>query len=990
MMPACRLIVAAAAAFTTLAAASPCCTTTPILASCFGFAPDGPNSASLQMAVNSCNNASFTIDVAPGSNGVWFLEGLPPHAAGAGPWRDAGSAGVTLNASGQTVTLAPGVSLRAAPGFYAGAHDVLVAIRGEGISLLGTRGSLLAMQRLAYANASLYNHSEWRHAIAIDDSRGVALRRLRIEDTGGDGVDITGTTADVSLVDVVTDRAFRNGVSVTGVDGLLIANSSFLNSAGTPPMAGIDLEPASPKMKVNNVTVRNVTFAGNQQIQVSLSLYEQINVTDNVLFENVTISDGPMTALMLFSFKTNGPLGSMVFRDIVITNVGGAGILFERNGSAGAAVEFTNVVLRDTATAWYSSYGHWPLDISGGGVVLNNVTVFDSRPRPFLYGGWYAGSTGGIRGTVTVVTNVSAATYPACAPYYFNASGGANSLQVDCRAPAPEAPPARAPLLVLPPPRGGRNAAPYGDPATGCLPGETPLSVPGIPGAFCSPSCAAQGDEAVNLCPPAPNGTVHVEGKCNIATDKDWKPSACGLVCDRTVYSPKWAPTVCPPGSTCQLAQGYGLCTYPSSTTAGGAAAAAAAAASPCCAASPILASCFGYAPGGNNSGFLRAALDACASSFTVDFVPGSDGVWDLEGLDIDLGARSVIKAGLALNVSNVRMTLAAGVTLRAARGAYTGLHDVLVLMGAVNASNISLVGAGDNELLMWQGDYADAALYAHSEWRHGVMVWHGANVELRGVRVADTGGDGVDICCNSTNVVVAGVVTQRAFRNGMSVTGVTNLTVEDSQFLDTNGTCCESGLDVEPEVPSEQALGIVFRNCTFAGNAMNQVTLSLYGLASNVVDLAFEGCTVGPSGSKNLGGVTISGLANETRGTIAFRDTLIQRTGEPGIAIDHRAENTTLVFENTVLNGTAFVEHWPVQIHGGTVRLVNTTVYDPFRRSTWLMAPEQRPGKPFDPAFDISGSATVFKNPAASCEPSWPNSINCSMAILGCANVTA
>jgi hypothetical protein len=359
-----------AAAAAAAAAASPCCAATPILASCFGYAPDGPNSASLQAAVSSCGNASFTIDVAPGSDGVWFLEGLPPHAAGAGPWRDAGSAGVTLNASGQTVTLAPGVSLRAAPGFYAGAHDVLVAIRGEGISLLGTSGSLLAMQRLDYANARLYNHSEWRHAIAIDDSRGVALRRLRIEDTGGDGVDIAGTTADVSLVDVVTDRAFRNGVSVTGVDGLLIANSSFLNSAGTPPMAGIDLEPASPKMRVNNVTVRNVTFAGNQQIQVSLSLYEQINVTDNVLFENVTISDGPMTALMLFSFKTNGPLGSMVFRDIVIKNVGGAGILFERNGSAGAAVEFTNVVLRDTATEWYSSYGHWPLDISGGGVVL--------------------------------------------------------------------------------------------------------------------------------------------------------------------------------------------------------------------------------------------------------------------------------------------------------------------------------------------------------------------------------------------------------------------------------------------------------------------------------------------------------------------------------------------------------------------------------------------------------------------------------------------
>lgn len=57
----------------------------------------------------------------------------------------------------------------------------------------------------------------------------------------------------------------------------------------------------------------------------------------------------------------------------------------------------------------------------------------------------------------------------------------------------------------------------------------------------------------------------------------------------------------------------------------------------PCCSPSPILASCFGYSPGGNNSLNLRAALDACATSFTVDFVPGSDGVWDLEGLDEDI-----------------------------------------------------------------------------------------------------------------------------------------------------------------------------------------------------------------------------------------------------------------------------------------------------------------------------------------------------------------
>jgi hypothetical protein len=543
--------------------ASPCCAQSPVLASCFGYAAGGNNSEYLAAAL-TCGS-DLIIDYPSGSDGVWTLDGF---SNGAG-----GMAGFLLaNVSNLQVTFAPGVVLEAARGYYHASNANLVMVQhSSNITLVGAGQNTLRMWQVDYANASLYNHSEWRHGVGISDSQSVRLRKLRIEDTGGDGVDISGaTTADVSLVDIVTDRAFRNGVSVTGVDGLLIANSSLLNSAGTPPMGGIDLEPASEKMKVNNVTLRNVTIAGNQQIQVSLSLYGQIGVTDNFLMENCTIADGPMSALMLFFFKTNGPLGSMVFRDIVISNAGGAGILFQRNGTTGATVEFSNIVLRDTATAWYSSYGHWPLDISGGGLTLNNITIYDSRPRPFLYGGWYERiPTAGVTGTVTVFTNVSSAVYPACTPYYFNSSTGANSVQVSCHAPSPSRAAFLPPSVAATPQKllplgGSANTAPYGNPATGCLPGESPLSVPGIPGSFCSPACSTQGSEDGNICPPAPNGTYSVQGKCNIATDKDWRPSACGLVCERTIYSKNSKPTVCPEGSTCQLAQGYGLCTYPS------------------------------------------------------------------------------------------------------------------------------------------------------------------------------------------------------------------------------------------------------------------------------------------------------------------------------------------------------------------------------------------------------------------------------------------
>ena len=66
----------------------------------------------------------------------------------------------------------------------------------------------------------------------------------------------------------------------------------------------------------------------------------------------------------------------------------------------------------------------------------------------------------------------------------------------------------------------------------------------------------------------------------------------------------------------------------------------------------------------------------------------------------------------------------------------------------------------------------------------------------------------GIDICCSTTDVFVSQVHSVEANRNGMSLTGVSNLTVLDSSFKFTSGTCCMSGLDLEPEITSEVTTG--------------------------------------------------------------------------------------------------------------------------------------------------------------------------------------
>jgi hypothetical protein len=198
------------------------------------------------------------------------------------------------------------------------------------------------------------------------------------------------------------------------------------------------------------------------------------------------------------------------------------------------------------------------------------------------------------------------------------------------------------------------------------------------------------------------------------------------------------------------------------------------------------------------------------------------------------------------------------------------------------------------------------------------------------------------------------------------------------------------SGLDVEPEVPTEQARGIVFKNCTFAGNFMNQVTLSLYGLKNNTVDILFDGCTIGPTAGQNMGGLYVGGEENTTLGTVEFRNTLIQDTGDCGLEISRKLPSAaSLIFNNVTLNGTAYKGHWPVIRGGGGLVFNNLTVIDSHGGGgrTWLMGGKADAPRP--PIFNVTGSATVFTK-GGDCYPDVANGSTGIDIEIQCFNATS
>lgn len=93
---------------------------------------------------------------------------------------------------------------------------------------------------------------EWGHGIAIYGGVRVAIRDLRIERCWGDGISIGGKkssktqlnpSADIEIANVHCIGNRRQGLSVGRSRRVWVHDCTFTDTGGTPPSAGIDVEP---------------------------------------------------------------------------------------------------------------------------------------------------------------------------------------------------------------------------------------------------------------------------------------------------------------------------------------------------------------------------------------------------------------------------------------------------------------------------------------------------------------------------------------------------------------------------------------------------------------------------------------------------------------------------------------------------------------------------------------------------------------------------
>lgn len=239
------------------------------------------------------------------------------------------------------------------------------------------------------------------------------------------------------------------------------------------------------------------------------------------------------------------------------------------------------------------------------------------------------------------------------------------------------------------------------------------------------------------------------------------------------------------------------------------------------------------------------------------------------------------------------------GVEVQAKRGAFKDPGSCL--FSAREKRNIKLTGPGAT-LRMWKADYQGAD-YKKAEWRHALAFWSCDGVEITGLAVVESGGDGLYLGCNSkaapcSRVVVRDVRFLGHHRQGVSVICAEHLLIENCELRDTSGTAPQAGIDFEPNEAGERLVDCVMRGCKLEGNAGGAFLFALGKMRphSPPVSVTIEDCRSSrDSQAVSLGMHPPVGVG----GSIAFRGCRFAGTTKGGVYLRNlHAGSARLAFE--------------------------------------------------------------------------------------------
>lgn len=300
-------------------------------------------------------------------------------------------------ASNQEIVIEPGVVLVAKRGEFRGKQDSL--FQGIGVHDVTLRGygAVLRMRKADYLGQG-YSKSEFRHVLVLKGASNITVEGLTLENSGGDGIYV-GPTWDadrvpcrfITIRDCLCRNNHRQGISVVSAEHVSIDNCRLTGTRGTPPQAGIDLEPSSYLDRMADIRVSRCISEDNagSGFIVSIGRLNSHSNDVSVLFDNCLARDCEGLGMQLRT-GDDPPRGLVEFRRCTWERFKYAGVfMICQSAPENLLLRFRDCKWRDVAQRYKKGLLYMELHdraklSATGGIEFVNCYLYDTRKRHFL------------------------------------------------------------------------------------------------------------------------------------------------------------------------------------------------------------------------------------------------------------------------------------------------------------------------------------------------------------------------------------------------------------------------------------------------------------------------------------------------------------------------------------------------------------------------------------------------------------------------------
>ena len=298
----------------------------------------------------------------------------------------------------KVIVFEEGVVLRARPGEYSNTNArMLDFLRPKNLEIYGY-GATITMNKEEYTNG------EGRHALSILSGDEVRVEGFTVTDSGGDGMYIAASNGvpsrNIYIDNMIFDNHRRQGMSIINAENVWVSNSTFMNTNGTLPEAGVDLEPNNSDEILVNINFDRCRFINNGHAGFLIATHKltadsepiSVNVTNSYFSMNHDAENRYQDGEIAFGAHVTNPVDGIVRFENIEIDGSEWGVFNTRRSGDAFQVQLINVNARNMGQANLESRGVFTMEVPSygesstlGNFIFDDVVVESANQQPVFY-----------------------------------------------------------------------------------------------------------------------------------------------------------------------------------------------------------------------------------------------------------------------------------------------------------------------------------------------------------------------------------------------------------------------------------------------------------------------------------------------------------------------------------------------------------------------------------------------------------------------------